>query len=379
MSDSHASTEVTPTRRPSMPMTKRFKIAAVVVVVTMVPAWIMLALTFAGTGEFQAAAFWASLPAVAGIAATISGGKRFAIIAAIVTGLLAPVSIVAGISPVAGAALMALMAMTVGRLSRVGLHKSGLLYPVMIAWTLIDPPTWAGQSTVDRTDSSYLLWMGVIFFVGAAFPALVMPRLLRGRQLPPPAPHSQSEAVPYTVIITVLVTIATFVVLDNSRLYGGAFLIAAILVLAPIGTAQTLRPTVLRVLGTLIGSVILIGLVSMIQSLAIIYLFGLLFIVVALMARFGVHGWIYYVFMMPATASLNATTLVQVGQLGEQRLIDNAVGGALVLIASAAAIAYSSWVARHGHADDTDPEATSLVHALSQPASSGSPAPGTAH
>lgn len=379
MSDSHESTEAAPPRRPAMPMIKRFKIAAVVVVVTMVPAWIMLAVTFAGTGELQAAAFWASLPAVAGIAATISGGQRFAIIAAIVTGLLAPVSIVAGISPVAGAALMALMAMTVGRLARVGLHKSGLLYPVMIAWTLIDPPTWAGQSTVDRTDSPYLLWMGVIFFVGAVFPALVMPRLLRGRQLPAPTPHSQSEAVPYTVIITVLVTIATFVVLDNSRLYGGAFLIAAILVLAPIGTAQTLRPTVLRVLGTLIGSVILIGLVSLIQSLAIIYLFGLIFIIVALMARFGVHGWIYYVFMMPATASLNATTLVQVGQLGEQRLIDNAIGGALVLIASAAAIAYSSWVVRHGHSDDTDPESMSLMRALSQPASGGSPAPGAAH
>jgi hypothetical protein len=102
-------------------------------------------------------------------------------------------------------------------------------------------------------------------------------------------------------------------------------------------------------------------------------------LIVALMARFGVHGWIYYVFMMPATASLNATTLVQVGQLGEQRLIDNAIGGALVLIASAAAIAYSSWVVRHGHSDDTDPESMSLMRALSQPASGGSPAPGAAH
>jgi hypothetical protein len=266
---------------------------------------------------------------------------------------------------------MALMAMTVGRLSRVGLHKSGLLYPVMIAWTLIDPPTWAGQITVDRTDSPYLMWMAAIFFVGAVFPALVMPRLLKGLRLPPPSPHSQSEAVPYTVIITVLVTIATFVVLDNPSLYGGAFLIAAILVLAPIGTTQTLRPTLLRVLGTLIGSVILIGLVSLIQSLAIIYLFGLAFIVIALMARFGAHGWIYYVFMLPATASLNATTFTQVGQLGEQRLIDNVIGGALVLIASAAAITYSRCVTHHGHADDTDPEATNLVGVLTDAKLSG--------
>jgi uncharacterized membrane protein YccC len=174
-------------------------------------------------------------------------------------------------------------------------------------------------------------------------------------------PYSRSDAVPYTVIITVLVTVSTFAVLSNPKWYGGAFLIAAIFILAPIGDAQTLKPTILRILGTLIGSVFLLVLLPQIDSLAVIYLLGLLFIVIALVARFGRYGWIYYVFMMPATAALNATTLAQVGQLGEQRAIDNLVGGILVLIASAVAIGYSNWAERHGHASDADPEADELV------------------
>lgn len=355
-------TQTPQARPPVMPMKKRIRLALVVVLITMIPAWIMIAVTYVGTGEFQGAAFWASLPAVAGVAATAAGGRRFGVLAAIVMGLVAPLSIVAGLSPVSGAALMALLAMLVGRMARFGLHKSALLVPVMMAWPLIDPPLWAGQTAVDRTDDTYLLWMAAIFFVGSIFPALVMPFLLRNRQLPPLVPHSRQDAVPYTVIITVLVMVATYYVLASPTMYGGAFLIAAILVLAPIGAADALRPTFLRILGTLIGSVFVIALVSQVDSLGVIYLFGLFFIVIALIARFGVHGWLYYVFMMPATASLNATTLAQFGQLGEQRLLDNVVGGVLVLIASAATITLSGWIAKHGHAQDEDPETVGLIN-----------------
>ena len=356
-----ATTQASP--RKVMPMKKRLTLALVIVVITVAPAVIMLGVTYAATGEVQAAATWASIPAVAGLAAAAAGGQRFAIIVAIVMALLAPLSIVAGSSPVSGAALMALLAIEVGRLSRFGLHKSAMLVPVMLSWALINPPTWAGQTTVDRFDQPYLLWMTAIFFVGALFPAIVVPFLMRKRPTPQLQAYSRSDAMPYTVIITLLVTVATYVVLDNPRFYGGAFLIAAIFILAPIGGAQTLRPTILRILGTLIGSVLLIAMVSQVDSLTAIYLLGVAFIVIALVARFGRYGWIYYIFMMPATAALNATTVAQVSQLGEQRLGDNIVGGILVLLATAVAIGYSSWAQRHGHASDDDQEAQGVAAA----------------
>lgn len=352
-----------------MAFKKRLMIALVIVVLTVAPALVMVGVIWAVEGSVEAAATWASLPAIAGIAAVAVGGQGFAIRAAIVMAFLAPLTIVAGSSPVSGAAVMALLCLVVGRLARVGLHKSALLVPVMMAWPLIDPPTWSGQTTVDRLDTPYLLWMTVIFLVGGLLPALVGPIVLKKKSFPPPQPHSLSEALPYTVMITTLVTVATYYVLDTPEMYGGAFLIAAILVLAPIGRSQTLVPTILRIAGTLLGSIFVVLIVAKVESLALVYVIGLVLIVIALVARFGKHGWIYYVFMMPATACLNATTLEQVGQLGKQRAIDNLVGGIAVLIASALVIGYSSWASKHGHASDEDPEADALTAALPAAAS----------
>lgn len=335
---------------------RRVLIALMIFGLTLAPALVMVAATWVATGSPEPAASWASLPAIAGIAAVVTGGRGFAVRAAIVMAFLAPLSIVAGTSPVAGAALMALLCLVVGRLARFGLHKSGLLVPVMMAWPLIDPPTWGAQQTVDRLDTPYLLWMSAIFFVGGIMPAIVGPHILRKRPRATLTPHPVSEAIPYTVMITVLVTVSTFYVLDTPRMYGGGFLIAAILVLAPIGGSEPLMPTVLRIGGTLVGSVLVVLIVAKVQSLALIYAIGLVLIVIALVARFGRHGWIYYVFMMPASASLNATTLDQVGQLGRQRAVDNLVGGLAVLAATAIVLGYSSWATRHGRATHDDLE-----------------------
>lgn len=327
-----------------------------VVVLVVVPAIVMVLVTWAATGTPQGAATWASLPAIATIAAAFAGGRGFAVRVAIVLTFLAPLSIVAGGSPVSGAALMAIMCLTVGRLARVGLHKSGLLVPVMMAWAVINPPAWSPATTVDRTDTPYLLWMTVIFFVGAMMPALIVPWLMRKRKAPQLQSHTLEEAIVYTVLITVLVTIATYIVLDNPRFFGGAFLIASIMVMAPIGTAETLKPTLVRVISTVAGSVLVMVLLSKVDSLGVIYLFGLLFLIVAMMSRLEGNAWLYFLFMVPATAALNATTLAQVGELSKQRVGDNIIGGIAVLAAAALAIGYSNWSSRRGTASDVDQE-----------------------
>jgi len=255
------------------------------------------------------------------------------------------------------------LCLTVGRLSRFGLQKSGLLVPVMLAWPLIDPPAWGGASSVDRLDNTYLLWMTLIFLVGGIVPALLVSWKLRKRPAPKLASHTRREAMTYTVMITVLVTVSTYYVLDNPKMIGGAFLIAVVLVMAPIGTSSTIKPTIFRLIGTVMGSVLVIALVSKVDSLAVIYLFGLVFLWIALFARLSSRAWVYFVFMVPATACLNATTLSQVGELSKQRVIDNVVGGIAVIIATVLAIGYSQWSSRRGEATDTDHEIESGLHA----------------
>ncbi|MDD2858160.1 MAG: FUSC family protein [Candidatus Nanopelagicales bacterium] len=352
-----------------MSVKRRLILVGAAVVLVLVPAIVMVLVTWVGTGKVQGAATWASIPAIVGVAAALAAGRRYAIIVSIVMAFLAPVAIVAGMSPVSGAALMAILCMTVGRMSRVGLHRSGLLVPVMLAWALIDPPAWNGAATVDRLDNQYLLWMAAIFLVGGLLPALVVSFLTRKRKAPDLQAHSQREAVTYTVMITTLVTVGTYYVLDNPKMIGGAFLIAVILVMAPIGTAQTLKPTIFRVLGTILGSIFVIALVAKVDSLGVIYLIGLLFLVVSVFARLSGLAWIYYVFMVPATACLNSTTLTQVGELGKQRVVDNVVGGILVILATAVTVGYSQWASRRGEASDGDNEVDASLERVSGTAS----------
>jgi 4-amino-4-deoxy-L-arabinose transferase-like glycosyltransferase len=123
------------------------------------------------------------------------------------------------------------------------------------------------------------------------------------------------------------------------------------------------------VLGTILGSVFVIAMVSPVNSLGAVYLIGLVFLVVAVFARLSGLAWVYYVFMVPATACLNSTTLTEVGELGKQRVIDNTVGGILVIIATAIAIGYSQWANRRGEssddADEVDADTRVLVGANS--------------
>jgi len=341
---------------------RRLVIALILAVILAIPAVIMSLLT-----NEPAASGWASMAAIGGLVAVAAAGPRIGVITAIVMGLLAPVSIIAGQTPITGAALMALMCLMLGRLSRFGLHRATVLVVIFIAWTLIAPPPWGPTESVVRTDETYLAWMGAIFFVGALVPVLIMPFLLRKMKRPAPVLHTRDEAVPYTVSITVLATISTYYVLANPTDFAGAFLVATILVLTQVGEAAVLKPTIYRVIGTILGSTIVVLIVAQIHSLPVVYLIGLILGTAAVIAKFGPHPWLYYTFITPTAVFLNALSVQQVGELGEQRLVDNIVGAVLVLIAAGLTIAYSQWHAKHGHIDAAEQAEQQKLLSLTDP------------
>ena len=328
-------------------MLRRTLIALGLLLVLLIPAIIMTVVVAAATGHSEAAASWAAMPAIAGIAAVVGGGVELGVTCAIILALLAPLSIVAGSTPITGAALMALMCLAVGRMSRFGLHKATMLIPIFIAWTIINPPFWGVHDTVDRSDTTYLSWMAVIFFVGAIFPVIVLPFALKKMKRPEPTLHSRREAIPYTAMITILTAVGTYYFLAHPKQFAGAFLIATILVLAPIGDSVEFTPTLKRIAGTLLGSVFVILIVSQVHSLGLIYGIGLIFGVAAVVSKFSSRDIVYYVLMVPTAACLNAYTIKQVGELGEQRVIDNIVGGVLVLLAMAVSIGFSRLSSHH--------------------------------
>ena len=381
---------------------RRAIIAIALVLLMLVPAFGLMAITG------QPAATYTALATLIGVGAVMGGGLRIGVITAIVVALLAPLAVVAGITPITGAALMAIMTLAVGRLSTFGLHKATVLVPVMIAWPMLAPVPWLphgklqelnvlltqqGSSLVDalnavqgktppasgssndvmahmitelRMDSTYLTWLMVIFFIGAMFPVLIAFAFRHKLPELKLALHPRRETVPYTIVITVLAAAATYYFLSNPSLPGGAFLIAVILILTQVGEDTAWRLTLERVIGTFIGVLIFMGINALIGDTTYvnffglpipgkIYLIGIAFAVAAIMAKFSSRHWIYFILIVPTTAYLNAFTVGEAAGLGKARLIDNAVGAALVFVAALITLVASRWYSKKFPADPNAP------------------------
>ncbi|MBU3701980.1 MAG: hypothetical protein FGM58_08040 [Acidimicrobiia bacterium] len=371
-----------PERSFAVTMARRIAIALALVAIMLLPSVVLFVITK------QPSATYASIGALVGIIAVVAGGVRIGVITAIVVGLLAPITIIAGLSPVTGAAIMALMTMTVGRLATFGLHRAVMLVPIMMAWPLLTPVPWipdglvaevqskltaAGMTLTEavahaqsgsgsastattekitqalihqRIDTQYLGWVAFFFFIGAIVPVMILPFALRKVPRPAPVMHPRSETVPYTATITVLAAGATYYCLDHPKLVAGSFLIATILVLTQLGNDIEWKLTIERILGTLGGVLLLTGLMKIVGTISYteilgvpmpttVYLVGLVLGVLAVVAKFSPRQWIYYVLIAPAAAMLNAFTSAQVTDFGAQRVADNLVGAILVIIAAA--------------------------------------------
>ena len=357
----------------------------------------------------QPAATYTALGTLIGLVAVMAGGLRIGLITSVVVALLAPLVVIAGLTPVTGAAVMALMTMTVGRLATFGLHRATMLVPILMAWPMLAPVPWLPHDRLDelnallasrgtsladaltslqdrpstsgasgggdamarmlvelRMDSTYLAWLVLFFLVGAILPVLI--GLLMRRRIPAPrlTMHPRRETVPYTVSITVLAAGATYVFLDNPTLPGGAFFIAVILVLTQVGNDIAWRLTVERVVGTFIGVALFIGINSIVGTTSFtevfglpfpleIYVIGTAFSIVAIMAKFSPRAWLYYILIVPTTAYLNAFTVGEAAGLGRARLVDNTVGAVLVLVAALITLVASRAYDRRHPADPTAP------------------------
>ena len=318
-------------------LARRLAAAFAVVILCLIPSVVLYAITR------EAAATWTTVAGIAGVAAFVSGGRQVAILSSLIMAVITPLAIVAGSVPIAGAALMALMCLMVGHMSRFGLNRATLLVPVFMAWMIIQPPVWGAQRLLDRTDGTYLAWMTLFFLVGALVPVLVLTLVMRKTQLPTPpsVTHATREALQYTITITVLTTAATFWVLEHPKQVAGAWVISTILVLAQVGEVGTLQRTVPRVIGTLLGMIIVGVIVLEVDSMAVLYVIGLVFGVAAITAKFSPRYWIYVTLITPTVVCLGASSSSELGSLGTQRLLDTLAGAGLVLIAAGLTIGYS--------------------------------------
>jgi Fusaric acid resistance protein-like len=241
---------------------------------------------------------------------------------------------------------MAIMCFGVGLSAAKGINRGMMLIPLLLACMIIAPPSWSGHA-VDRTTTSYLLWMMLIFGGGALWAILIFPPLLRKRIFAPPDPNTRIDTLIYTVFITVLCTAGTLGVLIWYPGSKGAWLVVTLLVVTQVGRQETVKRTLARVAGTVVGVGIAAVVASLISTEAVLISIGVVLVVIALVIRQGPHYGLYMAALTPAVVLFSSTSIADVRKTDAQRLAFTLIAAALVLLASAIAVAWAHYQQTH--------------------------------
>ena len=334
-------------------LVRRVVISVALILIMTIPV-----VVFGLLSDQWSAASWAMWGALTGFINLVLGGRALGWLSVGLLTALTPVAIVSGAAPVSGAGLMAVMCFGVGLSAARGISRGMLLIPLFMAFMIIAPPSWSGH-TVDRTTTSYLLWMMLIFGGGALWAILIFPPLLRKRTFAPPEPNTRIDTLIYTVIITVLCTASTLGVLIWYPGSKGAWLVVTLLVVTFVGHEATVKRTVARVAGTVVGAGIAAVLASVISSEAVLLSIGLVLAVIALVIRQGPHYGVYMAFLTPAVVLFGSTSIADVPKTDAARVAFTLIAGALVLLASAIAVAWAHY--QQTHTGDRAASSASLV------------------
>lgn len=276
------------------------------------------------------------LGALVGATSAMSAGQRWALLEVFLLLLAAPVAIVAGQVPTAGAAFMALLCLGAGLTAQWGMHGSFTMIPLVLAYPMIHPPA-LGELAIDRNASVYVLTLSLLMFTGALWMAVVVPLLARHRSLPALQPASRQDTLTYTVIITVLCSVNTFGVLTLNPSSQGAWLILTLIAVTQLGPMKSVRKTVYRVIGTVFGTAIAAGVAAAVPSGGLQLLVAMVCLVVALYFRTA-HYWVYVTFLTPTVVLLSASG--DVTATGESRVLYTVIAASQVVLASAIVFAY---------------------------------------
>jgi uncharacterized membrane protein YccC len=219
---------------------------------------------------------------------------------------------------------------------------------------IIAPPPWSGHTAVDRTTTSYLLWNMLFWDGGALWAVLVFPPLLRKTKMkmpPSPKPWARADTLVYTITITVLCTASTLGVLIWWPGSNGAWLVVTVLAVTQFGGDASLKRTLQRVPGTIVG-VVIAGIVASVSgSEAVLLSIGLVLAVIAVVISLGPHTYFLWSVIITRTVVLfTATSIADVHKTDAQRLVFTLIGYALLLLASGITLGWAHYQQTHSPA-----------------------------
>ncbi len=267
----------------------------------------------------------------------IMGGTRLALAAAVGVILFTPVSLACGTTPLAGAAIMAMVCLAVGTSAGWGLQRGLTMVPLAIAYLLISPPSIDGHAP-DPSSTAYLLSVTAVMGISTLLPLAALSFLMRDRVAPRPTGNSSADSIEYAVIISALTAIATGAVLALRPGPNSFWLVLTLLAIVQVGPQATLRKTVSRSGGTLLGAAVAVVLVILIliPSSTAILVFGLIALLLTLTFAGGSSYWLYTACLTPTIIMLSGASAAE--SVAEARVIYTLIGAGLALVAFSIAV-----------------------------------------
>lgn len=265
------------------------------------------------------------------------GGPRLGLAASGLLLLVTPLAVVAGEVPLTGAALIALLCLGAGVSAHWGLHKAMRFFPEIMAYLVINPPSVTGTPP-DRTSTSYLVATMALVAGGCLWSTIVLGVLSRGRAMPQLQLAARADTTSYTIVITVLCSVCTFAVMTWGPGTEGAWLILTLLMVADLDPARSMSRSLNRVVGTIIGATLAVGISAVAVTAGAQYLAGLVTLLITMVILGGPRYWLFVMFLTPTVILLSVSS--NTVQLGELRIAYTVIGAALVMCAAAAVLAY---------------------------------------
>ncbi len=268
------------------------------------------------------------LPVVIGLFAN----ARVGFAAAIVTPVLMGLSLLLRDLPIVGALYMAAVAVATGFAALRGWNMMLSFAGPLSAFALIGDPQVALPSGTAEAASSVTSGLVVVGFVltGGLWTAVWGQFVIRALHMKPPRTYPLHTAGYYAAALGVLVGIATYIDMALLDAADSWWMILTFYVVVQPYYSDALRRVSARVIGTILGALLAVVVVTMFQNLpAVITALALVLAVGAAWANVNLPYWAFVLFLTPAVVLQTAG--------GTEAIFDSIVARAAYTVIGAAA------------------------------------------
>ena len=186
---------------------------------------------------------------------TIYGNVKLGLMISGVYVLLLPVSVVSGSIALAGACLMALACLAMGISSRWQRFSGFYTVPLGMAFVMTLPANITHTLVGDPAKIRHLSVFVAVTAIACVWSSLVTHALIGSLEIPFAATNPKGDSVHYTVVMAVIVSLASWWVLTYGINNHGVWLILTLLIVLQINRQTTRHKILHRAGGTVCGAI----------------------------------------------------------------------------------------------------------------------------